>query len=140
MLQMSHTNFLDVISPMWANDTEVPHIMAVLKRTNLLVNAGKLLLFRKASADHTKVPCLCMQNAVDYLKPEAQRKYMEYRDGKLQISLSLCNQHPPSPWPYEWAHLPTGHHRGCQDGPCDQPGHERSRTLRLHEMRPGFTK
>ena len=63
--------------------------MAVLKRTNLLVNAGKLLLFRKASADHTKVPCLCMQNAVDYLKPEAQRKYMEYRDGKLQMSASF---------------------------------------------------
>ena len=92
VLQMSRTSFLDVISPMRAKNSEVPHIKAVLKRTNLLVNAGKLLLFRKASADQTKVPCLCMQSDVDYLKPEAQRKYMEYRDGKLQIPASVLSR------------------------------------------------
>eukprot|EP00439_Symbiodinium_sp_Y106_P014331 s677_g2.t1 len=51
VLYMKHEQFLEVISPVLPKDTTTPHIMAVLKRANILVNVGKLMFFRRATQD-----------------------------------------------------------------------------------------
>ncbi|CAE7504581.1 unnamed protein product [Symbiodinium natans] len=83
VLQMPHEQFLEVVSPVFPKDTKLPHIMAVLKRANVLVNAGNLVIFRRASQEENRVPCLVLQTPVDYLKTEAQQRYMLYRENKL---------------------------------------------------------
>ena len=83
VLYMKHEQFLEVISPVFPKDTTTPHIVAVLKRANILVNVGKLMFFRRATQDEITVPCLCTGSAVNYLKPDAQTKYIQYRDSML---------------------------------------------------------
>ena len=56
VLYMKHEQFLEVISPVFPKDTTTPHIMAVLKRANILVNVGKLMFFRRATQDEITVP------------------------------------------------------------------------------------
>ncbi|CAE7829059.1 unnamed protein product [Symbiodinium sp. CCMP2592] len=72
-----------VIRPVFPNDTPPPHIMAVLKRANILVNIGKLLVFREAGQHEKSVPCLSMESHVDYRKLDGQQKYHQYLHGKL---------------------------------------------------------
>ena len=59
ILYMTHEVFLEVIGPVFPRGTSAPHIMAVLKRTNILVNAGKLVIFRRATQVEITIPCLC---------------------------------------------------------------------------------
>ena len=80
---MPHEDFLKVIRPVFPNDTPPPHIMAVLKRANILVNIGKLMVFREAGQHEKSVPCLSMESHVDYLKLDGQQKYHQYLHGKL---------------------------------------------------------
>ena len=80
---MPHEDFLKVVRPVFPNGTPQPHIMAVLKRANILVNIGKLLIFREAGEHEKSVRCLSMENHVDYFKLDGQRKYHQYLHGKL---------------------------------------------------------
>ena len=77
-----HSDFLDIIAPMFPKDTEDPHKMAVLKCASILVNAGKVIVLRQATQDEVHVPCIIMDKAVDFLKPAAAARYMNYRDTK----------------------------------------------------------
>ena len=81
-LHMSHEEFLKVITPMFPKDTEHPHIMAVLKRANILVNAGKIMIFRPATQEEIWVQCVVTNGQVDYLKPTAAVRYQAYRDNQ----------------------------------------------------------
>ena len=46
---MDHEDFLDITRPVFPRDCESLHIMAVLKRANIIVNAGIILIFRRAT-------------------------------------------------------------------------------------------
>ena len=65
VLHVSHEEFIKIIVPVLPRNTQSPHMMAVLKRTNILVNAGKLVIFRQASQNENLVPCLVMEKPVD---------------------------------------------------------------------------
>ena len=80
VLHMKHEDFLQVIAPMFPQGTEKPHIMAVLKRANILVNAGTMMLFRPATQEEVSAQCLVEESEVDYLKPESAKRYAAYRN------------------------------------------------------------
>ena len=113
-IRMSHEDFVKVIAPMFPSNTEDPHIMAVLKRANVIVNAGKIMMYRKATENEVSVPCLIMEKAVDFLKPAAAKRYMQYRDAistkhadfdedvkweAAYVDAILADQAPPLPRP-----------------------------------------
>ena len=81
-LHMQHEDFLKVIAPMFPERTEPPHIMAVLKRANLLVNAGKIMIFRPATQEEISVQCLVKSSTVEFLNPNAGKRYQAYRDNE----------------------------------------------------------
>ena len=83
VFHVKHQDFLDVIAPMFPLGTEPPHIMAVLKRANIVINAGKVLLFHSATQDKVSVPSMAMVGPADFLKPEPAIRYMTYRDNKI---------------------------------------------------------
>ena len=80
VLHMKHEDFLQVIAPMFPQGTEKPHILAVLKRANILVNAGTMMLFRPATQEEVSVQCLVKESEADYLKPESAKRYAAYRN------------------------------------------------------------
>ena len=79
LFHMKHQDFLDVIAPMFPLGTEPPHIMAVLKRANIVLNAGK----RSATQDEVSVSSMVMGGPADFLKPEPAKRHMAYRDNNV---------------------------------------------------------
>ena len=79
---MSH-NFLEMMAPMFPKDTENPHKMAVFKRSNILVSAGKCMPFRRCTQEGYMVPCRSMGASVDFLKPSSADTYQQYCDTNI---------------------------------------------------------
>ena len=81
---MDHKDFLEIIRPVFPKECESPHLMAVLKRANIVVNAGRILIFRRATQEEITAPYMCTAMPVDYLKPQSAARYMDYRDQKVE--------------------------------------------------------
>ncbi|CAE7370490.1 unnamed protein product [Symbiodinium sp. CCMP2592] len=82
---LTHEEFLDVTAPMFPKDTEDPHKMVVLKRSNILVSAGKCLLLRRFTQEEITVPCLSMGASAEFLKPSSGDRYQQYRDTNVSM-------------------------------------------------------
>ena len=78
---ISHKELLAMLEPSWMKGTGLPDILAVLKRTCILIITSKYFYCRPATDKEVSVPRIPLDESAPLLRESSGPKYMQYRRG-----------------------------------------------------------
>ena len=79
---IKHENFLKMLEPAWnKGENSEANVMAVLKRTHIVLNTKSFLYVRPASENHRPVLRIPLNDKTDLLHAESRSLYNYHRKG-----------------------------------------------------------
>ena len=85
VLFMPHADFILCLTPLWPKEAGEADIMAVLKRTWIVLTVHNFVIIRPAGEHKVPVKCMVWKGEPNYLTDAGGKKFLKYKEGELEL-------------------------------------------------------